>query len=368
MSDFYDDKIHLFGYNETMKIKTFSLFLICLTSYLLVACTPPEEEVHPKRPSARNENLKRYMTKALALRAQVQLRTKPIVSGPLLTANDLKAFIPSLQPQAVSSYLSTQQQALQKVIQTETSHKIAQNAATRLDTLKQDLTTALEAAQSPQEMTEQFKNFEQRYVKELMDLANQVQQESWDIPTAQQSRTARENLKKAGQEFLKNITTDYGETCAKKIYPVLEKAGDDYWLTLSSLKNSEEIEQALHTIGQEADQSFEKIITEYGDPMITLSPEQVASLRAHLIEEHQQVEQTFEKLYGKEAVLKTRDIFEPYLLNVDKTLQQTGRLSHQTTQLEEFGEKYRQQITQLQVQLNDELEKKLVTSNEANHG
>ena len=60
-----------------MKKNSF-LFLLLFALGALVSCTPPEEEVHPKRPSQRSANLKHYVSKAQNLRAQALARSKPL--------------------------------------------------------------------------------------------------------------------------------------------------------------------------------------------------------------------------------------------------------------------------------------------------
>ena len=95
---------------KTQKIYWLGIVILACS---LTACTPQEEDVHPKRRSSRTENLKRYMPKAQELRAQVQLRAKSIVNGPLLTAEDVKPFIHNNPQVLLSSYLQAQQQALQ---------------------------------------------------------------------------------------------------------------------------------------------------------------------------------------------------------------------------------------------------------------
>ena len=340
-------------------MKTYPLFLLVLLGCSLAACNPPEEEVHPKRPSARNENLKRYVSKAQELRAQVEQRAKPIVNGPLLGEDVFTEFVAQAPKTDVSAYLLAQQKELQETVRSGAAQMAAEQIAQRLDEVKKETVAAVGEADSPQELANRLNQFAQRYQQELNEQAQQAQQETWALPTAKQSHQARANLRKEGEVLLEKIKMDYGETCAQKARPILAKAGDDYWLALSSVKQPEQLQQTLEKIGQEADENLTKVVQQYGDPMVKLSSENAATLRARLIEAHQNVEQQFEKLYGKKAVLKTREKFEPYLAKMDELLAAPGRLSEKKTHLEELGAQYRQQVTTLQVQLNDELEKKV---------
>ena len=350
-------------------MKTQNLFLLSLAAFscTLLACTPPEEDVHPKRTSSRDENLKRYVSKAQELRAQGQQRSKPIVEGPLLTEDIFKEFADKTAKTDISGYLIAQQKQLQENIRSGAANEIADDLSKRLNAITQEAVEAVREADSAQVLTERLNQFAKRYSQELGELAQNPKQESWTLPTAQQSRQARENLRKAGEDLLKNVSDQYGSTCAQKVRPILAKAGDDYWLALSSVKNPDELQNTLEKIGEEADKNFEKTVAEYGDPVMHLSTEQAASVRARLIEAHQAIEQQFEKLYGKEAVLKTRNLFEPYLEETDELLGSTGRLSEKKARLEEIGAAYRQQVTALQVQLNDELEQKIAALKDSNN-
>ena len=339
-----------------MKIQNVSWLCFVLAGCMLVGCTPKEEDVHPKRRSSRTETLKRYMPKVQALRAQAQLRATPIVQGALLTEQDLKNFVSQTPQENLSSYLKSQQETLQQEVRSSAAQQATQKTAEQLDALRQEMLGALAAASSAEEWKAQLQTFATRYANELNALADTTQAESWTLPTAAQSRTSRENLKKVGETLLSDIEKKYGPVCAQKMKPVLAKVGDDYWLVLSSVKNPEELAQALEKSGKEADAAFEKIVAQYGDPLVSLSPESIAALKARLIESHQAVESQFEKLYGKDAVLKTRTIFEPYLTKADTLLQENGRWSETTARLEELGSEYRQAITALQVALNEELE------------
>ena len=87
--------------------------------------------------------------------------------------------------------------------------------------------------------------------------------------------------------------------------------------------------------------------------MVSLSEEDISSLRVRLIAAHQKVEKQFETLYGKEAVLQTREIFEPYLKGITPLFESKERISEKQKKLDELGEIYRQKMTQLQGHLNE---------------
>ena len=344
-----------------MKIQQLTLAGLIAVACCLTACAPSEEDVQPKRRSSRDENLKRYMSKAQELRAQAQLRAKPIVSGPLLTGQDVKAVLPAVAKDTVLTYLQAQHQSLEDAVRAAAAKKAAESTTAVLGALDQEAAQAVSAAPSTQEAAAKLQEFSEKYSQALAKLAEEIKNESWATPSATQSQEARENLQKKEQDLLTQIKEDYGPSCADKVKPVLAKVGDEYWLALSSVKNPEEFNQTLAQISKDADERFEKTLTLYGDPKVDLPEEQAALLRSQLIANHQQTEQQFEKLYGKEAVLKSRAIFETYLKETDQLWTKKQRLSEMTARLEELGAAYRQQITALQVKLNDELEQKTLS-------
>ena len=355
----YNDKLGLFGYNKIMKTPQFYVLVIATLTLGMVACTPAEEDIHPKRRSSRSENLKRYVPKAQELRAQVQSRGKSIVNGPLLHSEQLESYISKMPETDISTFLKEHQRQLTESVRAVAAKQAATNTAKRLDEIRDEVISAAESADSPQNLAVQLKQFADQYRQALNTLAENVQQETWTVPTAEQSRAAHEELQISGEDFLTQLEDSFGNLCAQKARPVLAKAGDDYWLALSSIKQPEELQQALEKTGREADESLRETIKKYGDPKVSLTEQDIATLRAKLIEGHHAVEQQLEKLYGKQAVLKSRELFEPYLSGVDTVLKTEGRLSEKTAKLDELGNDYRQQVTALQVALNDELEKKI---------
>ena len=350
------DKRAFLKYNENMKTSRFLIALLVCFGFF--ACTPPEEEVHPKRRSARADNLQRYMNKAQHHRALAQARAKAIVKGPLVEGNALKEFLPKMPDLRISSQIFAQKNALQNEVRQAHARRAAQKAGELLAQFREEAMAAALAAQTPQELATKLDETTALYAQKIAAFSKNQQAASWALPDEEQSLLSRQTLQDAVDGLTEGSERDYGSACAQKAQPVLHKAADDYWLALSSVSDPQEMEQELTRVGNEADDAFRSIVAEYGDPVITVSDEEAASLRARLIAAHQEIENQFDKLYGKEAVLKTRDIFERYRDEADQIVRRAARLSQMQNDLNKAGEKYRKEMTELQVHLNENLERR----------
>ena len=343
-------------YNENMKTSRFLIAL--LVCFGFVACTPPEDEVHPKRRSARADNLQRYMNKAQHHRAMAQARSKAIVQGPLVDADVLKEFLPQMPDLRISSQIFAQKNALQNEVRQAHARRAAQETGELLAQFREEAMAAALTAQTPQELATKLDETTALYSQKIAAFSKNQQAASWALPDEEQSLLSRQTLQDAVDGLTEGIERDYGSVCAQKAQPVLHKAADDYWLALSSVSDPQEMEQELTRVGDEADEAFRGVVAAYGDPVVAVSDEQAASLRARLIAAHQQIENQFDKLYGKEAVLKTRDIFERYKDAADQIVRRAARLSQMQNELNQAGETYRKEMAALQVALNESLERR----------
>ncbi len=333
-------------------------FVALAVSFGLLACTPPEEEVHPKRRSARADNLQRYVNKAQEYRAFAQARSKPVVQGGLVDSSVLNAFLPKTQDLRVSSQIFAQKNLLESVVREKYTREALEQVESLLNQMKEQIQPKILAAQSAKEVAAAVNEITDLYAKKLADFSQSQEQIQWTGPDVEQSRLSRQTLQEAVHSLLENIALDYGNECAEKTKPVLQKAADDYWLVLSSVNNRQDMEQELIRVGRGADAAFNRVIVQYGDPMLSVSEAQAASLRVQLIEAQQEIESQFEKLYGKDAVLQTREIFENYKNNLEQILQKPARLSRMQEAFNREGEVYRQEMLELQVRLNEDLERR----------
>lgn len=345
-------------------MKTLLRPIVCFAvlAGLCAACTPPEEEVYPKKRSSRSDNLKRYMPKAQELRALEQARSRPVVDGPLVDSAALKEFLSKSPDMRISAAVSAQRAALQNLVREEFARRASDKIASLISRFGAEAAVFAQSAQTPQELTSRMEELNARYSGALSSVLQEETARGWNLPDKVQSRLSKQDLQIVFQRLSAELERDYGALCAKKAEPVLRKAADGYALVLSSVKTPEDLDEQFSRVGAEADEAFARVAAEYGDVFLTLTPEQANALKARMISAHQQVEQSFEKLYGKDAVLQTRALFERYLTGADSLFATPGRLSAATERLDELNTAYREEMTALQVKLNEDLEQKLLAA------
>ncbi len=353
-----NDKRTFLGYNENMKTFPAMLALGVGLGFFVAGCTPSEEEMHPRRRSVRADNLRRYLAKAHRFQALAQARSTPLVQGPLLPRNTLRDFLPRETDTRVSAQIAAQQQQLQALVRQAAARRAADETAALLSQYRQDAVQSALQAQTPQELATQLTEKNALYTQKISDFSHQKLQENWLLPNEKQSRFSQRRLKRAFLSLAEAVGREYGAECALHTEPFLQKTADDYLQVLSSAQNAQQLQDGLTRLGDEADRTFSALKAQYEDPLLALSPQQAASLRVRLIEAQQETENLFQKLYGKSAVLQTRDIFEKYKNQADAIVRVPARFSRMQAQLNRAGELYRQEMTQLQVRLNRNLERR----------
>ena len=332
------------------------LALALVFGFFAVGCTPAEEEVHPKRRSARADNLQRYVHKTHQFRALALARSKPIVQEGGLSPEVLKELVPPAQDTRLSALVFAQKNALENAVREHFASQAADETASLLTQFRDEAVALVQAAPNPQQLAADLNAKTAEYSQKLAAFAEEQGASSWAVPAAEERFSSKQQLQSSVAENLQEIEQDYGPLCAQKAGPVLQKMVDEYALALSSGQEQDALQRELSRVGNDADKAFASVVAEYGDPVIALSEGQASALRARLIEMHQQVEKEFENLYGKEAVLRTRDIFEKYKSTADRLVRMPARLSRMQESLLHAGEKYRQEMTALQARLNEELE------------
>lgn len=338
------------------------LLLCCSLLTGVCACTPPADEVHPKKRSARTDNLKRYVPKAQELRALEQARSKPVVNGALLEPSVLKEFLTPLPGDRISAAVAAQREVLQQAVREAFSKRAAQKAAALIAQFGAEASASAQTAQTPEEFSARLDALKKQYDASISRLGEEEVARGWSKANAEQSRLSRKDLQQVFRSTSVSLEKDYGPLCAQKAQPVLRKAADDYWLVLSSIKHQEDLSGEFARVGAEADAALAQVAAQYGDPALSFSAEVQASLKSRAISAHQEVEKQFEKLYGKDAVLQVRDVFEGYLNGLEKLFSAPGRLAAGMEYLEALNAAYREKITALQVQLNEDLEQKLLAA------
>lgn len=339
--------------------KNYFLLIFLLLACAMISCTPPEEDVHPKRPSQRSANLKRYVSKAQSIRAQALARSKPLVTSPLLTEHDWTPFLPTKADGRISSLLLAHEQELAGLVRAASAKRMADKAEQLLNDFKKEVVSATYAAQNTEELKEKIASLSEAYTLSLNNLTNE-EILAWTLPEKKVLDTSKKMLDDSSKKLYNDILRDYGLLCAQKSVPILNKAGDDSYLVFSSAPTSEDIEKELHRVAQEADSSFNEVVKKYGNPSIHFTQADITALLQQTSTRYAELEKQVEKLYGEQASAQTKKIFETYQLGLNKILEAPSRLSTKQEQLEGLEGQFREQMTALQVRLNNDFERRAI--------
>lgn len=339
-----------------MKKNSF-LFLLLLALCALVSCTPPEEEVHPKRPSQRSANLKHYVSKAQNLRAQALARSKPLVSKPLLSA-DVFAKLHLQEDSRLSAFLTDYQKKLSASVRAASAARVADKAGKLLTKFRNEVVATAKEAKTPQELKEKIAALNEENTKALTALTQEEETHTWNIPDKKLLAYSQQMLEDSSRVLYNDILRDYGLPCAQKALPILKKAGDDSCLVLSSAPTTEDVEEELKRVAAEADSAFNEVLKKYGNPSVRFKQEEISAISAEAAASYTELEKQFEKLYGLGAVSQAKPIFESYQNGLQTLLSKPSRLSSKQEQLERLEGNFREEITSLQVRLNSDFERR----------
>ena len=328
-------------------------FLLCCGCVLgLAACSP----VEPSTSAHAVEEEPAAVQEAAPAPLPAQLRS--IVSERLLSPDVLKEFVSLPEEMRISTlFQASPHAATHSANRTAHIQRVLHHTKTTLKNLRRDMILSLHEASSSQEAARVLQASAQKYQAAFEALAQEENKTSWEeTPVSTTGYISPRELQTKTEQFLANIEQAYGPTCAQKLTPVVHKTVDDYRLILASSQKQDVIAQALQQTGQEADLALHKTLKQYADPMLSLSEQDISNVRARAIEAHQRIEKQFEKLYGKQAVLQTRPLFDPYLNGLEHLLHTPQRLSEKQQALEKLGDTYRQAMTAFQTRLNEEAE------------
>ena len=163
---------------------------------------------------------------------------------------------------------------------------------------------------------------------------------------------ARTHLQRRSGDFLSRLAFDYGEETAARCRPVLDGAVEQYLQALASAPDEETLNADLARAEQQAAEQISLIVRQTGDPLGVTPETDISAWRAELIAAHQDLEKQVEKLYGKEAVLQMREVFNRYLDESAAALEENTRLSRKKRELEHLREHYADRLLELQARWN----------------
>lgn len=326
------------------------LLLFISAALCLTACVKPEDE--KPSPAAQQTNIEEYLQRAHRANQLDAEREKPIPVEPLVDTSRLTHVtqVPDLDflAQSFQRNRSSMQNRMQEAYTARMKTALAESAEqykTQLQQVAQqatspvDLAAKLTAAQAEQDkVIEQF-------------IATQSAQTRLK-PDQQLLERIAQRLSRRCDEYVEYMRLYYGDQTALKSRPIFEKAVQDYTYAMASAANEPELENKINEILAQTAQQIQQIASDTADPMGATPEDVITSLRSDMIQKHQTLENYIERLYGKEAVLESRKVFNQLLTEVGSTLRENMRLGQKKSSLQRFNQQYMGNMRLLQQQWN----------------
>lgn len=327
-----------------------ALALFCAGTLLAAACTKPEDESPSK--FQRQANIEKYARKAQDIGRLTQLRKEPL---PVQTAADPARVTNTPYPLDLApltqSFERNRLALHRRLLQT-----YAEQVRLQVEALYQQWQTQAaeqaRAAQSPADLAQRLEALWPRQQTQLQQFTKNQRELNRLQPDASALARAQERLARRGEELLSGVALYYGDEAARLIRPVLEKNLQAYLSLQSQATTEAEVDARLAQSLIDMEKQLRQIVQQSGDPLGQTPPEVVSGLRTDLISAQQQLEKYIEPLYGKDAVLAARKVFNRFLEEYLKCWQENARLSQKRRTTQYLNEQYKQTLAALQQQWN----------------
>lgn len=329
-----------------------ALVLFCASVLLTAACAKPEDESPSK--FQRQANIEKYARKAQDVSRLAQLRREPLpietAADPARVTNtpyplDLAPLTQSfernrlaLQRRLLQTYAEQSQQQVQALYQQWQTHAAEQ----------------ARAAQSPADLAQRLEALWPKQQTQLQQFTKAQRELARLQPDATALARAQERLTRRGEELLSTVALYYGDEAARLSRPVLEKNLQAYLSAQAQATTEAELDARLAQSLTDMEKQLRQIVQQAGDPLGQTPPEIVSGLRTDLIAAQQRLEKYIEPLYGKDAVLAARKVFNRFLEEYLKCWQENARLSQKRRTTQYLNEQYKQTLAALQQQWNTE--------------
>lgn len=327
-----------------------ALALFCAGALLAAACTKPEDESPSK--FQRQANIEKYARKAQDIGRLTQLRKEPL---PVQTAADPARVTNTPYPLDLApltqSFERNRLTLRRRLLQT-----YAEQVRLQVEALYQQWQTQAaeqaRVAQSPADLAQRLEALWPRQQTQLQQFTKTQRELNRLQPDASALARAEERLARRGEELLSGVALYYGDEAARQSRPVLEKNLQAYLSLQSQATTEAEVDARLAQSLIDMEKQLRQIVQQAGDPLGQTPPEVVSGLRTDLISAQQQLEKYIEPLYGKDAVLAARKVFNRFLEEYLKCWQENARLSQKRRTTQYLNEQYKQTLAALQQQWN----------------
>jgi len=329
------------------------LFALLSLSVLLAACVKPEEGTTVEE--KRKEKLNQYLHRAKAANELDARRLKVLdVPNPLDISHILNKG-QSIRINSLKKAFEENADHIQKDLQQHYTDKITEDVTKLFEQYKEQARQAAQTAVSPWDLGAKLTSLKMSQDKEIEEFISKQTAMARLQPDEKLVEQTREHLLQRCDGIMERIQRYYGNDTAATCQPVLDQAVYDYTKALTSPANEQELKTEIDNIIGKTQNKLDEILSASNDPIGVTSEETQKTLRREMILAHQEFEKEVETLYGKNAVLQTREVFNHLLAETQKVLQTNMYLSHKKTLLEYLNADYRRKILALQAQWNEEL-------------
>lgn len=326
----------------------------CCGLLLCAACGRPEDESPSK--FQRQANIEKYVQKAKSAGLASLEREKPLpVPDPIDPAR-LSNITQEIDPAFLTQMFEHNRRSLEKRLLETYGVQTSALLAALMNKHRLEALEAAKKAGSPADLAQNLRALLDGQNKEIQDFIAAQTANARLRPDQDLLDRSKARLNRRCEDFLARIQLYYGNTAASGCRPVLGKAVEDYVYAMASAGDSAELDAKLAQIETQAESQIKQITAASGDPLGVTPEPLITALRADMITAHQKLESRIEALYGKDAVLASRKVFNRYLEEGGKTLRENARLSQKKRGMAHLSEHYRESMLALQRQWNEALE------------
>jgi len=324
------------------------LSLFCVV--FLSACQRPAEENKSKFP--RQANIEKYLQKAKDVSRMAEDRKKDLPVEDLINSTVLTNVSQEMEMDFLAQLFEKNKKSLEKRLLEAYGQKTSDQLGALMRKHTAQAQQSAKEASSTDELAKKLEEVFATQEKELNEFLALHKNASRLTPDQQLLDNAKLQLSHQTEELLAKIRFDYGDRSAELAAPVLDKAVQDYIYAMASAAEETALQQKIDEIASQAEEQILQINAAHADPVGVVEEEKITSLRAEMITTHQTLESYVEPLYGKEAVLQMRKVFNDVLEKTGRTLREKQRLSQKKQILEGLNAAYRQQMLELQKNWN----------------
>ena len=329
--------------------------LIALTAVLfsLTACERPADESPSK--FQREANIKRYLQKAKDLNRLNQERAKELPIENPINPDRLTKQEADMNMDFLSDLITRNKQILEKRLLEAYGQKNSEQLKEMMTPYLLKAQQAAKEASTAEEMAQQIGEILAQQKTEIDAFLSEKKSSARLIPSQDLLDKSKERLQEKSKEFLDKIEQYYASETARQSQVVVNKSIEDYIYAMASEPTNKSLDEKIAQITQDNQEQLAQIAQENGDPFVVVPEETITSLRAEMITQHQKLEQYIEPLYGKDAVLQTRKVFNQLLQQGGMVLRENMRLSEKKKSLEFLNKQYSHKMLELQKQWNEEI-------------